>query len=158
MFLGVVMVLLDLHRLEDLRSDRTGLGETGDVIVAHADGDRLRRLIPLRTESRTGIRSAEAPALASAVEGSSGRGLSIHNGKQVLAAWRPFPYQSPDFQKWGMIVKIDAAEAYAPIAHLRRLQWILEGVLVVLGIGTAQFVARRFCAPKIGRASCRERV
>jgi len=147
MFLGVVMVLLDLHRLEDLRSDRTGLGETGDVIVAHADGDRLRRLIPLRTESRTGIRSAEAPALASAVEGSSGRGLSIHNGKQVLAAWRPFPYQSPDFQKWGMIVKIDAAEAYAPIAHLRRLQWILEGVLVVLGIGTAQFVARRFCAP-----------
>jgi signal transduction histidine kinase len=146
-FLGVVMVLLDLHPLEDLRSDRTGLGETGDLIVARVDGDRLRRLIPLHNESQAGITFADAPALAAAVEGSHGRGLSILRGNQVLASWQPFAYQSPDFQKWGMIVKIDASEAYAPIASLRQLQWILEGVLVVLGIVIAQLVARRFCAP-----------
>ncbi len=146
-FLGVVMVLLDLQHLEDLRADRTGLGETGDVIVARVEGDRLQRLIPLQSEALAGIGIAEAPALVAAINGSRGRGLSTHRGNQVLAAWRPFPYQSSDFQKWGMIVKIDATEAYAPIASLRRVQWILEGLLVVLGIGIAQLVARRFCAP-----------
>ena len=149
MLLGVFMVLLDLGRLLELRSDRTGLGDTGEVRVATLKNGTVRYLIPTEEERASATVAAEhVPAMVKAIRNDRPDfDISQYEGKQVLAAWRQVNYQSRDFQPWGMVVKLDADEAYRPIARLTRTVWILEFFLVILGILVAYVLAKRFTRP-----------
>ncbi|MGH8497787.1 MAG: EAL domain-containing protein, partial [Methylococcales bacterium] len=73
-----------------------------------------------------------------------GSGISQYEGKVVLAAWGQAEYQTPDFGRWVMLVKIDRDEAYRPIEDLRTLQLGSEALMVVSSILVAFLLARRF--------------
>ena len=162
-FLGVVMARVDLQRLVDLMNDRAGLGDSGEVLVGTRDGDHITYLVPSsQPPGCDGVDVADAPAMVKAIEGKFGQNRSEYDGRNVLIAWRPIRVQSAANQppsttlrnspaienaRWGMVVKIDADEAFGPIDRLRKTQWLLQSVLVVLGAFAALLVARKFTAP-----------
>ena len=148
-FLGVVMVLLDMSRLNKLLSETNNLGDTGEVRVGTLKDDKVHYLVPPTGNGHSNIVAADSvPAMVKAIQSEkAGSGIGQYDGKKVLVTWRQVAYQSREFQPWGMVVKMDAAEAYAPIAKLTRIIWILEFFLVVLGIIVAYALAKRFTQP-----------
>lgn len=153
-FLGVVVVLLDVRILQAILSDTTGLGSTGEVLVAKQVGERITYLLPATNQSNhESLPAAAAQAMVRAIHDSQpGRTISNYDGHDVLVAWRPLQYQPQAFCRWGMLVKINESEAYAPITNLRRLQWSATAVLVALGIALAIGFARRFTSPILNMA------
>jgi nitrogen fixation/metabolism regulation signal transduction histidine kinase len=58
-------------------------------------------------------------------------------GHEVLSAWRKVPSVG-----WGLVAKIDSAEAFAPVARLKRLALAAE-LLVMLSCTVAAFLLSR---------------
>lgn len=65
-----------------------------------------------------------------------------YRGIDVLAAYRPVGYRD-----WGIVVKIDAAEAYAPLARFRTIVAFLEAAIFLAGVVLSYLLARRFTQP-----------
>ena len=62
------------------------------------------------------------------------RGLQVavyRHGEQVLAAYRPVEYQPTSGVRWGLVAKMNLAEAYAPVMQLQRWLLGLHGVLLL---------------------------
>ena len=147
-FLGVVIVALKAQRLLDVLSDDDGVNKSGEVLVARREGSQLRYLTAPRG-SRQGddFGVATAPVMVEAIDGNRGQGIDDYGGTTVLAIWQPVEFQDSEFATWGMVVKIDADEAFAPIDSLQTVQWVLGTALVLLGALAAWQFAGRFTAP-----------
>jgi light-regulated signal transduction histidine kinase (bacteriophytochrome) len=65
-----------------------------------------------------------------------------HRGRVVLAAFRPVGYPG-----WGIAVKIDAAEANAPIARLREIVLTIAVHVLLTALAFAYLLAKRFTRP-----------
>jgi len=137
---GVVFVLADQKPLRRLLRDRTGLGRTGEIMLGtRLAGEKIDYLLSPLPD----VAMAKAPAMAAALNGEIGcRSVTDHRDIRVLAAYRPVGYQD-----WGLVTKIDEAEAYEPINILRRLFISIEVVVFLVGILTAYWLARRFTRP-----------
>jgi len=141
---GVVVVVLDVQPMANLLASQTGLGESGEILLGALQDTKIHLLLPARHDpQRVDIPLASMPAMAPAVRGQTGL---IHardyRGVEVLAAYRPVGYQD-----WGLVVKLDVAEAYAPLARFRALVTILEGAIFVTGVISSYLLARRFTQP-----------
>lgn len=122
--LGVVAVTSDAASLLALVTDYTGLGETGEMTLSKRDenGDALS-ITPLRFDLKASLRrirsrhDTSSPIIQALLKNERVFTDSIdYRGQPVLAATRYL-----DKQDWGLSVKIDRAEAFAPIADLRNL-------------------------------------
>lgn len=127
--LGAVALQFNLDRLTSVVSDRAGLGSSGETVLAQLDGDQVLYTAQLRHVEhaafrfRMAINDADQP-MRHALAGQVGRGVvTDYAGHRVVAAWRYLPTL-----RWGMVVKIDADEAFA---SLRRIEHIL---LTALGL------------------------
>ena len=147
--LGVVVVLIDAERLSDILMEgavREGLGETGEILIATIEGDEVLYLLPDRRDSRP--TSAErVSSMVAAIRGESGFEIAAYDGTDVLIDYQPVPYQPADYQAWGLIAKIDRAEAYAPLGRLRRLLAFSQVTLLALGILASIWLSRRITRP-----------
>jgi two-component system sensor histidine kinase/response regulator len=146
-FLGVVMVLANANRLRDILSDTTGLGDTGEVLVGRRVGDEVYYVIRPRGSPLTEVPLGTVPAMEKAIRGEAGYATTIYQGSRVLTAWRPLEYQPNDYQAWGMVAKMDADEAYAPVAGLRNILGVLQISLLFGGIMLSCWLARRLTSP-----------
>jgi two-component system, NtrC family, sensor kinase len=128
--LGVVMALLDARGVVAAVTDVAGLGRTGEVLLGTRAGDRLHYLVPGRfARELVDVPAAAAPAMDAAIRGQKGF-MRTHDrrGVEVLAAYGPVGYLD-----WGMVAKIDEAEADQPILWLHRLFAGLFLALLALG-------------------------
>ncbi|MGH8659922.1 MAG: SpoIIE family protein phosphatase [Gammaproteobacteria bacterium] len=146
---GIAAVEMNNEEVYKLVNDYTGLGGTGEMVVASKVGDKAVFITPIRHDpdaafSRTvPIGGKWAVDVQEAVQGRKGSGiLTDYRGKEVLAIWRYLPYL-----RWGMVVKIDTEEAFAPIARLRILSSIIGTLTLLLVVLVAVFVARSFSYP-----------
>ncbi|MGE0606213.1 MAG: response regulator [Pirellulales bacterium] len=156
--LGVFFVTLNVDRLDEFLQNRTGLGETGEVLVGtRTPGGLVRYLIPPRQNPDIQeVPLANAPAMAAATLGESlnePETRKDYRGVDVLVAFRPVGYGD-----WGLVAKIDVAEAYAPLARHTRLLLALETAVLILGLGASYVVARRFTRPIIELAAAADRI
>lgn len=120
---GTLEVVLKAEDLIDVTRDYTGLGQTGEAIIAtrQQNGDALI-INPLRhAESKPlTMRHAAARtdmAIVRAVNGEEGsyrQGVVDYRGTPVWAATRFLPQA-----EWGVAVKIDTTEALAEVTQLR---------------------------------------
>jgi len=152
---GVVFLRVGVATLRQLLIAPAGLGETGEVLIATRVGDKIRYLLPSRQgHAIADITPSEAPAMAAALAGKSGF-LRTHDyrGVDVLAAYAPIGYRN-----WGMVAKMDAVEAYAPIAWLRRLFIMVEVTALLVGLVASYVVARRFTNPVLRMAKMAEAI
>ncbi len=147
----------------ELVQDYTGLGNTGETIVASKVGDRATFVTPVRHDPYAAFRrripagSAESQPVQEAVEGGKGTGVFVdYRGQEVLAVWRYSPHL-----EWGVVVKVDTAEAFAPIARLRNRVAVVGGVILLLVV-VASFlvsnsISRPITEPDTSHASHRRR-
>jgi signal transduction histidine kinase len=146
---GVVKAAIELNRILDVIGDHTGLGDTGELVLARRSGEHIEFLSPLRhtqdaaLKLRLGTSNSAVQTLFSATQRNSGVTPSTdYRGVRTLDAYQHIPISG-----WGLVAKIDEAEAFAPISHLRA--YTIAAVLVALAIGVlaAMFFAAQITAP-----------
>ncbi|MCB0111840.1 MAG: HAMP domain-containing protein, partial [Caldilineaceae bacterium] len=133
--LGVLLVAADMsqsvyHFLEDWP-----MGETGTAVLALAESDGTRILNQVRFDSAKPLERfipLEEPAIAKpaqlAARGDEGTTLAIdHLGASVITVYRFIPEM-----QWGLVLKMDTSEIFAPLrALLNQVLLIAIGVLFV---------------------------
>lgn len=135
---GVLEMTTIAEPITNIASNFTGLGDTGETLLAQAteEGDALL-LTPTRFDPQAGMKrtvshlAADVPVTAALQRQER---VFVHDAKDyrgvpVIAASR---YYEP--LNWGLVVKIDAAEAFRPIREIEYFFWyaILASVLIAL--------------------------
>jgi len=150
---GSLYVLLDAGRLVALAADTTGLGETGELMIVAPDPAGARTLHavrhPLNGAASAGpivLTGADDPALL-ALRGEEGvftEGLRDYRGKPVWAATRSIEVGD---ERWGLVVKLDAAEKRGTILEFRDQMVSLALALAGIGLLVAVLLGFRFASP-----------
>jgi PAS domain S-box-containing protein len=141
--LGAVIIQLAVDRLEQIITDPTGLGDTGEAYVVGTD-------LLLRSDTRFQRKAAlntviDSTNSRSAIAGNSGHHFSIdHRKVPVLAAFTPIDISG---NRWGIVVKADVDEIFEPLREIRLLILLaaLAAVLATAYIGW--LVARSITNP-----------
>ncbi|QDV56871.1 response regulator [Rosistilla oblonga] len=143
---GVLFVVSEMTALRQLIRDHNGLGVTGDIMVASLHGDQLKYFFPSAVPRPATI--AQATVMKRAIDGqSSVEAVQTQLADDlVLATFQPINLQ-PGVRDWGMVVKINVAEAYAPVYRLAKLMFVWQAILLVVVWTATQWLARRFTAP-----------
>lgn len=146
--IGVLALRLDVNKLESVTADRTGLGRTGETVLAQRDGNEAFYTGPLRHipdaayRYRVPLKAAALP-MQKALAGDHGNGfVRDYAGVDSVAAWRYLPEL-----RWGMVVKMDSAEALAPAAHLRHVTYVALVLFLLLSGGAAYLLGRGLSRP-----------
>jgi diguanylate cyclase (GGDEF)-like protein/PAS domain S-box-containing protein len=151
-FEGVLAAQLDNGLLYRVALDPTGLGQSGEAIFAQFDGDAALYTTPLKyrpdaaMKFRLKLQGNENIPIFAALDGNPGEGIRLdYRGVQTAAAWRYLPGLN-----WGMVVKVDTAEVFAPIYRQRELMLeALAGLLLFSGLLAAYF-GRQISGPLKG--------
>jgi len=145
---GLAVLQTGAAEINRVVSDASGLGATGEmVVVAERDGE-LVAVAPTRHEPQAAFRLKVPPeghsaALRASMKGLPGSGSDTdYRGQSVLAVWQYLPAL-----RWGVVVKIDTDEAFAPVALLRKLSLAIVLISGVLAALAAWLVARSFSRP-----------
>lgn len=146
--IGVLAAQMNLEALQPVIEDSTGLGETGEAILAQQIEGRvtytshLRHLANVAPLNQIPIEKAARP-MRHALHGERGQGLSVdYAGHDVVAAWRYLPGL-----RWGMVVKIDAKEVLASLIQLRLHTALVLGILVIMAAAAAFFLGFSIITP-----------
>lgn len=147
--IGVLAARLNLKEFFRLINDLTGLGESGETIVGKKIDQEVLYMAPTRHDDQAALMrkvslggSAES-ALQDAARGQSGRGLATdYRGHLVFAAWEHAPSL-----EWGVVTKIDYAEAAAPIIAVRNRIIVFTLVLGLLVVAASLLASRALVKP-----------
>ncbi len=147
--IGVVALQMSNQEVYQLVAEYTGLGRTGEIVIGSRVGDKATFIAPVRHDPHAAFRrrivlgSGTDKPLQEAIQAKRGAGIATdYRGEEVLAAWRYLP--SP---RWGIVVKIDTAEAFAPIDRLRTISLILAGGILLVAAVAAGFIAKSISDP-----------
>ena len=148
-FIGVVAFQIRAQELYQLSQDYTGLGETGEVVLAAKQGGIVQFVAPLRHDPGAAFQrtvkldSLLASPIQNAVQGKSGFGTALdYQGTEIIAVWRYLP-----ILRWGMVAKINSSEAYASLEILWILSLITCGITLIGIVIVAIFLSRTITAP-----------
>jgi PAS domain S-box-containing protein len=148
-FVGEVIFQIDLGVISNFIINTTGLGETGEVVLARREGNEALFLFPVKSDQaaalklRVSIGGTNGSAIQNAVLGHSGSGTTNdYHGVQVLAAWRYIPSL-----RWGLVTKMDTSEAFEPIMSLRNIMIVIGSFLSIVGFLAALLAARSVTNP-----------
>lgn len=145
--LGVMAVIADAGLVTDLTGDYTGLGQTGESFLAEQDTNGNAVVInPLRFSPDSQL-NMTIPAYK--IDDSSIRAvlgqqsqfadLTDYRGHSVLAATRYI-----GLTHWGLVVKMDKAEAFAPLGKLAE-----QTTITILAISATAMILSFFFARAI---------
>jgi HAMP domain-containing protein len=141
---GVLAARLNLNSFFRLIGDQTGLGTSGETVVAKKIGSEVVFMAPTRHDDlaalnrKVPIGSPSSTALQDASRGQAGSGPSIdYRQREVFAAWQLIP--SLD---WGLIIKIDQDECRAAVVSARTHATILATAIALLGLLCAVVISR----------------
>ncbi len=150
--LGAMVFQLEPTVIYALATNYSGLGKSGETVIAHMEGDYAVVKAPLRHEPQAAFQmkitmgSADGLPIQDAVKGMEGSGISVdYRGKEILSVWRYIPKLN-----WGMVVKIDTEEIFAPASSFYRRTLVIGLITVLLVLICAIFVSRSIVNPIIG--------
>ncbi len=148
-FIGTLLFELNMKHFYKLIQGTNGLGHSGETVLAKPERDRALVLNPLRHDSEAALKrvimfnQVNGRPIQRAVQGYNGSGMALDYRQQpVICAWRYLPEQH-----WGMVVKIDQAEAFASIVRFKKFTAVLL-TLSLFAIAIASiFISRRLIIP-----------
>lgn len=149
--IGVVVIESRVDNLLALVQDYAGLGDTGETYLVKATADgQAQILTPLRFAPQatlTRVVTGSANQVSPAIQALTGESQLLlegvdYNQQSVIAA-----IEYIENVDWGIIVKINRVEAFAPLNQLLIRALIIGTVTVVVVIFLAIFVARQFSRP-----------
>jgi HAMP domain-containing protein len=148
-FVGEIVIEQAMDLVYRTILDTTGLGRTGEVVISRREGNAVMFLSPLKSDPYAAFvrkipyASKQAYPSQRASRGETGSGITLdYQGTEVLAAWQYLPSV-----RWGLVTKIHASEAFAPIEHMRNLIILLGGVFLFLAVLVAYATARSVADP-----------
>lgn len=137
--LGVIVNAYDLASLDEITTNRAGVGETGEVLLGQRSGDNITLLSSLRYAPDAPLRlsipldSPAAELVGLALKQDNGVTIAPdYRNVDVVAAYEYLP--SVD---WGLVTKMDKAEAFASIKLMSVVALItgLVAAAVAAGMG-----------------------
>jgi PAS domain S-box-containing protein len=148
--IGAVGLQISNVALYNTVNDYTGLGVTGEVVVASkVSEDTILYMNPLRNDpeaafNRTVIIGSDVGIpIQESIGGLSSSSITTdYRGEEVVASWRYLPGL-----RWGMVVKIDSKEALAQVTAIRNTALILGGVSLLAVLVVAVLVSRSISNP-----------
>ena len=148
--IGVVKTEISLERMMSVLTDRTGLKDTGEIMLVSKIENQFVAMNPLRHQPGTALTplnsgAGSIEAMRSAIRGESGF-LREPDYREVdtLKAYRHVPVEG---KNWGLIVKIDAEEAFAPIRMLQNYIILVGCAMLMLGSIALSVNVSRTTAP-----------
>lgn len=148
-FAGVIVFEIDMGQIYNIIKDRSGLGQTGETLVAQEKDGGIRFLHPLLYDTSAALQKkiifgdTVGRPIQEAVHGNTGKGLSIdYRGEKVLAYWQPLP--SLD---WGFVAKVDTDEVFADINILKLIVALGTAIAIILISIIILLFARSFTKP-----------
>jgi len=152
--LGVLVARFDMAGLNAICTDQTGLGRTGETYLINKYGFMIT---PSRSQKDTFLKlKIETENARWALEGLGAlrRGLPAQvceHEATVLPDYRGVPalgvHAHIPEMAWSLLAEIDAAEAFAPIAQLKRTLVIFGALFSAAALVGAYFFARRVSGP-----------
>lgn len=151
--IGVIVVDSDVTTLSASINDYTGLGESGETLIAGEVGGERVLLLQPRFDNAS---ESSAVAAFDAAFGSPFMifdGTTDYRGQSVIAVSRYLPQEN-----WVLVVKLDRDEALAPVHNLQ-VAALLIGILVTLAVtGISVALTRTLAAPISRLAAVSERI
>jgi methyl-accepting chemotaxis protein len=139
---GFVALEADVSRIQTLMEERSGLGETGEVIIV----DRNQRML---TRARFGeetpplAKIPEAQPIQLAFQGQKGEAFfKDYRNVPVIGSFRPFSQLDA-----ALIAKMDTSESLAPVARVRNTVIAIVGLTVILLGWASLSLARAISRP-----------
>ncbi len=148
--LGVLLCLLDLKPLTALLEGDVGLGQSGQILLATRAGENVEYLEPTSSGRARQIPLSEVPAMQLALEGKKGSLPGQYEGKAAMIVFMPVvldAIKEGEQADWGLVAKIDAEQAYAPLTNFSRRFFLLQALLIAAGSLASYAVARRLTRP-----------
>jgi PAS domain S-box-containing protein len=148
---GVLALQINNRRILQVLLDSTGLGETGETVVARREDEHTALLMaPLRLDAYAAMKRKislsdreRAAPLINALNGERGSGYAMdYSGQPVVAAWRYLPRMG-----WGMVTKINAEEAFAPLYRVRNFALVVLVLALSAALLAAILLGRRLINP-----------
>jgi PAS domain S-box-containing protein len=146
---GIIGLEVDMTVVYNLIQDKTGLGKTGESVIAKKVGDEVLYLSPLKYEpeaalkKKIGIGGKIAVPIQNAVQGRTGAAMvKDYRGKDVIGAWTYFPSLG-----WGLATKVDVAEAFAEIDTLQKLVIVIIIIVIAVAGASAFSIAMSISRP-----------
>lgn len=147
--LGIVVLGMDNQGIKELVHDYSGLGKTGEMIVACEIDNTAVVITPLRFDPdaeftrKVRLGSENELDVQRAVRGEQGLGISTdYRGEEVLTVWKFLP----SF-RLGLVVKIDTKEVYSSADELRDMLLKISAALLALVIIMAIIIAHSISSP-----------
>ncbi|MEI6706722.1 MAG: methyl-accepting chemotaxis protein [Methylococcales bacterium] len=144
--------------INKIMAERTGLGKTGESYLVGPDylmrsdsiQDTAHKLQASFDNPETG--SVKTIAVDEGLTGKSGsKSFLGYTGSQILASYAPVKVFNT--VNWVLIAKIDDAEAFAPVYDFAKTMGILGGVILILVILVALWVAGLISNPIVTMAN-----
>jgi HAMP domain-containing protein len=149
--IGAAKVLHSARELVDVTHDYTGLGETGETILARRSEEGGALILnPLRHDPQAALQRSISPdrnddPVLRALAGDEGiwdKDIVDYRGEPVWAATRHLAEID-----WGIVVKVDSAEEFRPVAELRSTMWKLAVSLSAFAIIAGLLLGLYFARP-----------
>lgn len=132
--IGVLVFQMPIDRINQVMSERAGLGESGETYLVGQD-NLMRSDSYLDTENRSVVASFRHPengkidtaATKAALSGETGAGIIVdYTGSEVLSVYTPIEILG---QKWALLSEMDVSEALAAEYDM------ITNVVITVGIG-----------------------
>ncbi len=159
--IGVVIIRSSADNILSVLGDYTGLGRTGETLLAERsqEGNVLfispLHFAPEAELHRTmSIYNLDSPTVQ-ALLGNEGLFTNAvdYRGETVLAAAQYIPEVD-----WGLVAKIDEAEALAPVTRLYNLTALTIGLAAALVVTVSLYLARSISKPIQSLASVADKI
>ncbi len=144
--------------INSIMAERTGLGKTGESYLVGSDflmrsdsiQDTAHKLQASFDNPETG--SVKTIAVDEGLAGKSGsKSFLGYTGDQIIAAYAPIKVYGTE--NWVLIAKMNNAEAFAPVYDFAKTMGILGGVILILVILVALWVAGLISNPIVTMAN-----
>jgi len=147
--MAVVATQLTGETINQVVNNYTGLGQTGETVIASKEEGRFVFLTNLRHDPEAAFNiqgemgAPEAISMQHALLQEAGYGISVdYRQKEVLAVWKFIPLWN-----WGMVVKMDEVEAFASINTYLIYMWQITVLALVGIVALAIYIARLVSQP-----------
>jgi len=133
--LGILIFDIQVLRFLDALMQESYNGDSGESLIAKRIGSEIVFLHNLRFDTDAALNrkiplEGEVVAMHHAVSGENGFDIAKDDRNvEVLAAWRHIPELD-----WGLVSKIDTAEAFSPIDQLQQDITVLA-IVFMIGVG-----------------------
>lgn len=138
--IGIIINAYNQEIINDITSNREGMGNSGEIVIGLKEDGTIQFINTLKytpgatTTLKIPLNDEAAEPMRLALEGKYGTIIGHdYRDINVIAAYRYIPLIG-----WGLVAKMDKAEAFGPLTVLRNIAIVLGGVssiaVILVGI------------------------